>query len=409
MLIVLAKVGTVALMGQFALALAIVTPIIWFTNLQLRALQSTDARKEFVFADYLAARLTTATLALVTIALFGFFGSYSRETILLILAVALLKTFDSLSDVYYGLLQLHERMERIAISLILQGVLQLAVFLLCLLLTDSLLLAVLGMAMVSATVLVIYDFRSARRVLGARLPLKREVPEVTRHAFRPRWRLHPLLKLVWLGLPMGVVMGLNSLAGNIPRYLLAHDLGDAEVGIFAAIFYLIVPGSMIIGAVSDSAAPRLARTFAEGRRSAFWQLLLKLVGAAVLVGTACLLFPFLGGPSIVKLIYRSEYMQHTETLLWVMASCTPIYLLSVLGTAITATRHFHVQIPVRMLHLLVTYAFCAFFISKYGLVGASQGIFYSSIASVVATALLVILCVKKASSYSENSVAVHAG
>lgn len=52
MLSVLSKLGTPQVVGQFALALAITTPIVFFFNLQLRIVQATDARSEYAFSDY---------------------------------------------------------------------------------------------------------------------------------------------------------------------------------------------------------------------------------------------------------------------------------------------------------------------------------------------------------------------
>ncbi len=44
MLVVLARMGNAEMVGQFALALSIITPVLMFTNLQLRSVQATDAR-----------------------------------------------------------------------------------------------------------------------------------------------------------------------------------------------------------------------------------------------------------------------------------------------------------------------------------------------------------------------------
>ena len=68
MLMVLAKLGSPEWSGQFALGLAVTAPIIMLTNLQLRAIQATDARREYRFGHYLALRLATTALALLVIA-----------------------------------------------------------------------------------------------------------------------------------------------------------------------------------------------------------------------------------------------------------------------------------------------------------------------------------------------------
>src|SRR3954466_10247547 len=57
--VVLAKLGSAEMVGQFAFALAIVMPVIALTGLQLRVVQATDAKHEFDFGYYLGLRLLT--------------------------------------------------------------------------------------------------------------------------------------------------------------------------------------------------------------------------------------------------------------------------------------------------------------------------------------------------------------
>ena len=124
MLVVLAKLGSPERVGQFSLGLAVTAPVIIFSNLQLRAVQAIDARREYRFGHYLALRLATTVLALFVIA--GIACGFRLETALVILAIGLAKAFESFSNVVYGLSQSHERMDRIALSLMIKGPLSLA-------------------------------------------------------------------------------------------------------------------------------------------------------------------------------------------------------------------------------------------------------------------------------------------
>src|SRR6202167_3036709 len=64
---VLAKLGNPAVVGQYALALAISAPIFMFTNLQLRGVQATDARHQYQFADYFTLRCLATLVGVLTI------------------------------------------------------------------------------------------------------------------------------------------------------------------------------------------------------------------------------------------------------------------------------------------------------------------------------------------------------
>jgi len=86
-LVVLAKLGSPKMVGQFALGSAITAPVIMFTNLQLRAVQATDAKDEYSFGDYFSLRLLTTALAFLIIVCIAALSGYSMITAMVILAV----------------------------------------------------------------------------------------------------------------------------------------------------------------------------------------------------------------------------------------------------------------------------------------------------------------------------------
>lgn len=136
-LIVIAKLGNAEMVGRFALGLAITAPVILFSNLALRPIQATDAKREYVFADYFGLRLITTVLSLVVIAGIVLIAGYRRETGLVILAVGAAKAVEAISDVFYGLLQQHERMDYIARSQLLKGPMSLAAMALAIHMTEE--------------------------------------------------------------------------------------------------------------------------------------------------------------------------------------------------------------------------------------------------------------------------------
>lgn len=121
MLMTLAKLGTPEMVGEFGLALAITTPIVLFANLSLRTVQVTDARDDYRFGHYLALRLAGMASASAVILALVLVSNYPRGLAAVILMITLSKLFDSLSDIFYGLIQRRERMDLIARSRILQG------------------------------------------------------------------------------------------------------------------------------------------------------------------------------------------------------------------------------------------------------------------------------------------------
>src|SRR5437870_8827498 len=124
-LVCMAKLGTATDVGRFALGLALTAPVITLTNLNLRLLQSTDAREDYPFSVYLSVRLIGTVLGLAAIAAMAFGLGYQGVTLYLILAVALAKAFEAVSDVVFGLLQKAENLRRVAVSMPAKGVISL--------------------------------------------------------------------------------------------------------------------------------------------------------------------------------------------------------------------------------------------------------------------------------------------
>src|SRR5271156_4948572 len=86
---VLAKLGNPAVVGQYALALAITAPVFMFTNLQLRGVQATDARHEYQFSDYFTLRCLSTLAGTLTISVIAALSHYDRTTKLVILLITL--------------------------------------------------------------------------------------------------------------------------------------------------------------------------------------------------------------------------------------------------------------------------------------------------------------------------------
>ena len=109
-------------LGQYALALAIVTPIFAVGNLQLRPLYILDVNSEqkYTYTHFYYLRLICSFIALVCCLVLGLFFNVS---ILVFLLVGLLKFFESYSDIIYAYYNAHDQTQLISKSLFLKGTL----------------------------------------------------------------------------------------------------------------------------------------------------------------------------------------------------------------------------------------------------------------------------------------------
>ena len=378
MLVAIAKLGTPAMLGQFALGFAIGGPVFIAAQLQLRAVQATDARHEYRFGHYLALRLFGTALAFAVVVAIAYLSGYRSETALVVMLIAVAKAAESLSDIIYGLWQKQERLDRIAIALMGRGVGSLIALAATLYLTGSIVLAVGAMALWWAFWLATYERGVAVRMLAATSLSER---------LRPAWELGALKKLAWMVLPLGPVMLFTSLNMNMPRYFVEHYHGEAALGYFAAMTYVLLIGTTVANALGQSAVPRLARSYISDRR-AFARLLLKMVLLAASLGAGGILVAVVAGRPLLTLIYRADYADYAPVFAWLMLAGAVNYVASMFSFGMTAARRLRVQLPLFAAVAGANALVCWLLIPRLGLMGGAYALLTGALISCIGGGLI---------------------
>jgi O-antigen/teichoic acid export membrane protein len=361
-LIELAKLGSPELVGRFSLGLAVTAPLFIFTNLQLRSVQATDVHGEYAFADYLGLRLLGNLVALIGVAVVVAVTGYSLETTAVVLAIAAAKAFEAVSDIIYGLMQHRERMDRVAISLMLKGLISVITVGGAMIAARSAGWAGLAMAIGWLVVLMAYDLPNAESMLSSRRGKD--------SSLRPRWSRKLLLRLTVFSAPLGISMMLTTVSMNVPRYFIQAYLGPRELGIFSAMAYIVVAGTTVVTALGQAATPKLADYYGSGRRVAFQSLLWKLVAIGAAIGLVTVIASFWFGRQMLTIIYRPEYARRNDVFVWLMAAGGVSYIASFLGYGITATRAFRRFVAPSLISTALAIV-SGFLIPRFGLTGAA--------------------------------------
>jgi len=369
MLSVLAKLGNASIVGQFTLGLAVSAPVFMFTNLQLRAVQATDVNVEHGFAKYFTLRLLATLLGLMVIVALLPFAGASSAVCVVILLVSVSKCVECMSDVTAGLLQREEQLKRVAISLMMRGIASVLVFSLTFAYFRNLALSVAAMSGVWLAVLLFYDVRNVRALIGRQDPFF-------------RFDRRELRRLAMLGLPLGWVATFATLSVNIPRYFLQHYLGLADQGIYASLAYLVVAINLVVAALSVSVTTRLARLFADGDHRQFVRLLTKLSMLGVSIAAAGVPLTFLVGRPLLTLLYRREYADHVGLLALLIGIAGLSTIGSFLFCGACAARSFRIQVPVYFVAMLIGAVGSAILVPRYGMIGAGIALLLSAIAIV---------------------------
>ncbi len=354
----LAKLGDTDTVGRYALGVAIATPILMLAQLNMRSVLVTDVSGEYRFEQYRNLRIIMLLAALGVICVLAFLQGGELQNARVIALVGLTQAVEWMSDIYQGRLQSHELMNRIALSLAVRGVLSLAALAGCFALTHSLPLALTCVVAARVAVLVLYDMGAASRGLS-------EESSAAGHAGMASW------KILRTALPLGVVMFAASLIMHVPRYFIVDELGEARLGIYAALASIATAGGLFVNSLGQAATPRMARLFADGNIPGFRRLTWRLMAVGAALGVAAVSGSLLAGPFLLAAVYRPEYAAHSRLLTQLMVAGGFTYLAGLLGYSVTAARRFREQMPVQVSALAVTALTAWQLIPGRGLEGAA--------------------------------------
>jgi O-antigen/teichoic acid export membrane protein len=258
--------------GDYAIALAIVNPVILFAALQLRAIQVADAAGRFRFADILHLRMWMLLAAALVVVQFG---TLTRVSLTLLLGLLAWKGAESVADIYHGAFQKSGRMDWVAQSIVTRSAMLQALVIGVGWSGQALGYGLAAAGLGSWLILLAFDRAQARQLgldEGASL-----LP-----AWPPPWG--PFRALLASGFPLGVATMLISLCASVPRFALERFAGREALGLFATTAALAQTLALVMNAFSQASSAGLAKSAHAGDFDSFRAEIARLlfVGAAIL-------------------------------------------------------------------------------------------------------------------------------
>lgn len=383
-LLLLAHLCGLAAVGRYAIAAALCTPIWAVVMLGLRGALVTDARGEFSFADYLAVRLLASSAGLVVVGGVVVLGGYGLNLAAVILLVAFARMFEGISDILRGQLQQQERMDRISAGLMIQGLGELGLMVVVGILGggETLVVAALPAAMVLT--LLFWDIPCCVGMLrGIAADRDSKVG-----LWRQPLRWGTLARLGAVAFPVAVAGFLIALIPQLPKYVIGAVMGDEAVGLYAVVAYWISLGTMVVTALGNVAAPRLARYRASDDMQAFTRLLVRLVALTGSLGVAGVAVAALLGPVLPALV-GNEYSDLPQLAVSLSFFALMLFVTGPLGRALAAMRMFWSQTLAVALGIAAALVVLPWAVRSRGLAGAADAMTLSMGVVAIMTAILV--------------------
>ena len=381
-IIIISNWGSILLLGQYSLALAIVSPIFLLTNLGLRQVITTDVNREWSLLDYVKLRILTLFIACLIVAIFLLFSSNDSVMLGLIIVLTSSKMIDGLMDIMYGFFQQHHRLDIVGLSRIFSGIIGIIFFAISFVLFNDVHYAVLTMILGWIISWFVVGNKQVYEILTEnKIDLK----------FRFGTFVKPLLnyKLFWLAFPLGWTALLISLRTNIPRYFIEIEVGTAELGVFAATGYLINLMGIVVSALGRTALPKLAELAFHHNREEFIRILSKLLLFGFLIGIISIVISVVWSESILILFYGPELAVYNDILVYMMVIATVTFLCSFINYAMEALRIFKHHFIISLVTTSTCLLACFALVESYGMIGACLAWLISLSVQIILSAIII--------------------
>lgn len=373
-ILVLVRWGSPDLVGQYVLGMAITQPIFMFANLDLSSAQATDARRDFTFRDYAALRSLTIPLAVATTAALLLFLDLGGHTSLVVLLVAATRVVMSVDMLFFGVFSQHERLDKAAVALALRGLLGLVAFFVLLVWTGSLPWALTGTVAGWLVAVLGYAAPQSRPLIAS---------EGGTHDERPIWRLWSeatTRKLAWTVFPLGLAALLSALTYNIPRYVVQAVMGSDQLGVFAAVAYIVQLVQLFAKSFRHATAPRLAKYYASDKVTAFSSLMMRVLGGFAALSVVGVGASLLFGSWFLTTLYGPEYNEPRVLAIAIGASGL-LTLATFMTAGVLATRRFGPVFITRAVGAAAALGSGVLLVPSIGLEGAAWSLVIAYLAS----------------------------
>lgn len=355
LVILLTKLASMNELDLYMYAIALASPIVMFSQMNMRAYLVTDYDNEFNISDYIKSRKYLAFIAFIVIVIIGFVTIDKLTGFYILFFVTLFKTIESSIDIYCGLFQREFSMKLVAVSNVSRGVTLVMSMLAMLWLLDS---VVFGLMLICIAWLCILYRHSAftKKCL--------EISSV-------EYNYNSFLILVKKCLPLGFVMLLVSLNFNIPVYLIKFLNAGDNIGIYSSIAYLLLIGKVISESFVQASAPKVSEFISKKDYIKLEQLSHKLFGISAGLGGVGLLFSMLFGELFLSILYGDVFATYSDVFIITMLAALFGYISQVYGMILTAWRSLARLLLIHTVQVVTVIIIGFIYIPSMGIRGAA--------------------------------------
>ena len=287
LLIVITRLNGVGDSGLFSFAMSL-SVVFWAISLWGgRTYQVSDVKKEFSSGDYIVVRFISSLIVAVFSISFCILSGYDLIKTELIMVLVSFKILESIADSIYGVLQIHNKLYIVGISLTMKSVFGFMIFAIVDILTKNIVYGALSIFIVNIAVVIFYD-----------IPLMKHVESVG----LTKKNIMQAGKIMKKTAEVFVVVFLTMFSLNIPRYFLDKYHYD-QIGYFGIMAMPITLLTLFISFVLQPNVVNLSELLKKKKIKEFTKIVSKIDFITFTLGILFVISSYLIGVWILNTVF----------------------------------------------------------------------------------------------------------
>lgn len=374
-LVLLARLTTPDDVGRYALALAITAPPFVFAQLGLKGIYLTLHGPQR-FGAYLAVQgVATVVATAVSLLITALAAPGLTMSVAFVCAV---KAADAFFELAAGALQKEERSATVFVTYSVAALLGVSVVLASLLATRQLEVALGGLA--AANLLT-----AAATVAYVRA---RTSPDPMEGPGDPA-RSH-LSRILRAGIPTGAAAAVLTLVSSMPQYFLAASRGEAEVGYFAVLLYLVAVADIFSGTLTQAWIPQArAESHRDPARRVFARYVLRTAARWTVIFVPLLVAGLAIAFVVLPVAFSPSYRITAEVAAPLAAAILMLPILHFGSTSIAVRNLYVHNITLSVGATALCLVACVILVPAFGVAGALWATAVGFLARAVAAILVL--------------------
>ena len=287
LLIVITRLNGVGDSGLFSFAMSL-SVVFWAISLWGgRTYQVSDVKKEFSSGDYIVVRFISSLIVAVFSISFCILSGYDLIKTELIMVLVSFKILESIADSMYGVLQIHNKLYIVGISLTMKSVFGFMLFTLIDILTKNIIYGALSIFLVNIVVVIFYDIPWMKHVESVGLTKK---------------NIMQAGKIMKKTAEVFVVVFLTMFSLNIPRYFLDKYHYD-QIGYFGIMAMPITLLTLFISFVLQPNVVNLSELLKKKKIKEFTKIVSKIDFITFTLGILFVISSYLIGVWVLNTVF----------------------------------------------------------------------------------------------------------